>query len=649
MTNKIKKQNKNIKINKQEKEKTQTIFKNFYGDIVTEDYIKELIKNTKEDFKERADNRRNLELQWQLNMNFLAGKQYSKISALMEIEEAEKEYDWQYREVFNHIAPIIETRCAKLARVRPKMSVRASGEEESDLYTAKMSSKILNASYHNLGLNRAVTNATMWSEITGTAFYKLQWDCKKGKTVGKSEQGSINEGDIAVTVCPPFEIFPENLYTEEIENQKSIIHAKALNIDTIKEIWDTDVTAEDIDVFCLDKLCGGVNAERKKLNDYALVIEKYELPTKKYPEGRLIIVAGDKLLYLDILPYINGENNTRGYPFIKQCSLLSGGMFFGISVIERCIPVQRAYNAVKNRKHEFLNRISSGVLAVEEGSTDTEILEEEGLAPGRVIVYRQGSTPPQMLNAGNVPNDFIYEEERLLTEFKLISGVSDVMRNSTTQTNLTSGVAISLLIEQDDTRLSVSAGYIKNAVKMLGKHIIRLYKQFCNTLRLFCIAGENNKLEQFYFSKKMLGPEDIIFDTENELSQSPAQTKSMILDMLNNGLLSDENGKLSQRMKARITDLLGFSSFENGQDLINLNIKKAGKENIDLVTKELMPLEIDDHSLHITEHIKYMLSGEFEISKSKNKTDNFLQHIKAHKIYMQNVDNNGVINNGTKQ
>jgi hypothetical protein len=604
----------------------------FCGDALTEDYVKELVQSVKNDYLRRAEDRKQLERQWQLNMNFLAGRQYVQISPLLEIEEIEKRYVWQSREVFNHIAPIVETRCAKLAGVRPKMSVRAFGDEESDLYAAKMSSKILNASYTNLDLNNAITSATLWSEVTGTAFYKVVWDSRKGRTVGAADEGEIHEGDVSVTVCPPFEIFPENLYCENLERQKSIIHARALHTDIIEETWGQSVQSEPIDVFSLES--GDNGGGRKKLEGYAAVIEKYELPTKKYPEGRLIIIAGDKLLHLGPLPYLNGENAERGYPFIKQCSIGLSGMFFGISIIERLIPLQRAYNAVKNRKHEFLNRIAAGVLAVEDGSTDTDMLEEEGLAPGRVIVYRQGSTPPRLLDAGNVPNDFVYEEERLLSEFKLISGVSDVMRNSTTPSSLTSGVAISLLIEQDDTRLSASANYIKNAVKNLGRHIIRLYKQFASAPRLMVVAGENNTVEQYYFDKKSLSSGDIVFDTENEISQSPAQKKSIIIDMLKNGILSDENGKLTQRMKSRIADIMGFSDFENGQDIINLNIKRAAKENLLLVNGKTEPMEIDDHELHIDEHIKYMLSGEFETSKSAVKTENFLEHIRQHKVLM---------------
>ena len=48
------------------------------------------------------------------------------------------------------------------------------------------------------------------------------------------------------------------------------------------------------------------------------VIEKYEKPTPEYPNGRLITVAGGKLLYYGELPYKNGVNGDRAYPFVKQ-------------------------------------------------------------------------------------------------------------------------------------------------------------------------------------------------------------------------------------------------------------------------------------------------------------------------------------------
>ena len=58
------------------------------------------------------------------------------------------------------------------------------------------------------------------------------------------------------------------------------------------------------------------------------------------------------------------------------------------------IPCQRSYNALKGRYAEYINRLSTGVIVVEDGSADIDELVEDGIASGKVIVYRQGSVPP---------------------------------------------------------------------------------------------------------------------------------------------------------------------------------------------------------------------------------------------------------------
>lgn len=63
-------------------------------------------------------------------------------------------------------------------------------------------------------------------------------------------------------------------------------------------------------------------------------------------------------------------------------------------LVDMLIPCQRSYNALKGRYAEYVNRLSVGEVVVEDGSVDTDALAEEGLAPGKVIVYRQGSVPP---------------------------------------------------------------------------------------------------------------------------------------------------------------------------------------------------------------------------------------------------------------
>lgn len=63
-------------------------------------------------------------------------------------------------------------------------------------------------------------------------------------------------------------------------------------------------------------------------------------------------------------------------------------------LVSHLLPLQRAYNAIKNRELEYINRISMGVLCVEDGSVDVDELKNDGINGGKVIVYRQGANAP---------------------------------------------------------------------------------------------------------------------------------------------------------------------------------------------------------------------------------------------------------------
>ncbi len=600
-------------------------------------YKEDLVSAVLEDFETRRKERKNYERQWQLNLNYLAGNQYCEISPNGEVQEEDKFYGWQSRNVFNHIAPIIDTRLAKLTRVRPSMSVRSASSEESDIKTAMISSDILNSTYSRLGLDKIIANATMWSETCGTAFYKILWNKKAGKKIGTTDEKTICEGDVVVKAISPFEIFPDSLFHSELSDCKSIIHARPCLASEIKEEYGVDVKGEDIDVFTFNGngfSNNGLYAKKdvsSVVHDSVLLIEKYEMPSQLYPNGRVIVVAGNTLLAASDLPYTNGVDGSRGFPFVKQNSVTFTGSFFGISLIERLIPIQRSYNAVKNRKYEFMNRVSMGVISVEDGSIDTDDLLDEGLSPGKVIVYRQGSRPPQMMSTNSVPLDFTYEEERLTSEFVTISGSSEVSRSDAfTSTNL-SGTAIELLIEQDETRLSVTAENIRTAIKEVGRHILRLFKQFATTTRIMKSAGSSKTVKTFYFNSSDITYDDIIFDTENELNQTPAQKKNAILEMLKTGLLSDDNGNINERNKSKILEILGYGSLDNAQDINNLHRGKAEKENIDALTSEITVSNYDNHLIHIDEHTRKLLEFDVENEGNIEHKKRLEKHVQEHK------------------
>ena len=588
-------------------------------------YEEELVQEVLRDFVARRKERIMLERQWELNTAFYEGKQYTGLTSSGEIIEGEKDYAWQARGVYNHIASIIEARLSKLTLVKPVVSVRPASNDASEIYNASLAEMLLASSFKKLKFEEIVSLVLKWSEICGTAFYKIVWDKNGGNKVGSTTEGDVFEGDVKILAVSPFEIFPDSLNANKIEDCMSIIHAKKMSKEDILAQFGVCVDGES------GVLTDKDNLKTSNTDNLITVIERYEKPSVDYPLGRLITVAGDKLLFAGDLPYVNADFNKRGYPFVKHVCCEHAGSFFGKSIIERLIPVQRAYNAVKNRKHEFMNRITMGVMTVEDGSVDVDDLTDDGLSPGKIVIYRQGSKAPEMMRETTLPQIFNEEEEKLLNEFVIVSGVSDIM-SSATEHGVSSGTALEILISQYNERLLVNADIIRNTYVEVSKQILKLYKQFMIKVRAIKNVDNDAKTKIFYVDKNVMTADDVYVDSENELIYTPKQKKEMLLNLYNSGLLFNSEGKLPQTTKEKLLSLLGYKILDSTGGLIKLHQEKAQSENEQIRLGKVKVEIVDDHEIHVEEHTKYYLS---EIEKLNDvERENVLRHVAEHKSNM---------------
>ena len=332
-------------------------------------------------------------------------------------------------------------------------------------------------------------------------------------------------------------------------------------------------------------------------------------------------------------PRFVGKNGQRAYPFVKQDCIKVAGGFFGLSVIERLIPVQRAYNAVKNRKQEFINRLCMGVMTVEDGSVDVDALAEEGLSPGKILVYRQGGKAPELMSDFTMPADFNDEEENLINEFVRISGVSDVT-SSTSKSMVTSGTALELLIEQDNARMALYAETVRASVLKTAKQVLRLYSQFTAGIRAVLVSDRLGKLRTYYVDKSALSSDDVYLENENELLYSRRQKKETVMALYSSGLLTDETGILRPAVKEKLLSMLGFKELDYRKGISRLQEQKAQQENEIIRLKGLEIEEIDDDAIHEDEHTRYVLSEYDELSGEEKAR--LYAHIKAHKERLKN-------------
>ena len=103
---------------------------------------------------------------------------------------------------------------------------------------------------------------------------------------------------------------------------------------------------------------------------------------------------------------------------------LNDNIIYGkYGIVQSLIDIQRSYNAIMNRYQEIINQQVYSPLLVEDGSIDIDDIKEEGLAPGKILIYRQGAKSP--VNFERVFDDQLIEKYRdeLLQEFHSIENM----------------------------------------------------------------------------------------------------------------------------------------------------------------------------------------------------------------------------------
>ena len=598
-------------------------------------FKEDIIKKVMDDLEKRKSERSILEQQWTLNANFLCGNQFCEINPYRgDIEQLEPVYDWLEREVFNQIAPLIETRIANLKKINYMMKVKPATNELEDYEKAETSTNILQYLQKSTDFETKKNTMIYWNELCGNCFWLSWWDKDKGEKIGtvkeivldkdgveQETETAFYQGDLDYGLITPYEIYPESIFKQTIEAQRSIILEQVKTVDDIYDLYGIEVKGSNIETFELTPVTSGggygyentsITLGHRSVDNAEKVITYFERPSKHKPNGQMIIIVGDKdLVYYGDLPYTQ-------IPIVQVVCREVAGQFFGKSVIEDLIPRQRALNGCINRIHEYIKRIAIGSYLVEDSSIDIEEYEQNGQAPGALLVYRQGRNPPVPIPNSNLPAEIMTERYNLKNDMEYAAGVSQLMVNGATPSGITSGTAISNLMEIDNTRLSLTGDHIRNSVRKLAILWLEIEKKHAKLKRIVNYVGTNNVAKALVWSGDDIKSFDVEYMTENELLMSEDMQKQRFFDAFNMGLFTDSDGRIPQRVKQRA---LEFMKIGNYTDIMSINLlqqQAAGRENV-FFENGVMPevSEFDDHEIHIEEHMRYILQMDFQILKMK--------------------------------
>lgn len=614
-------------------------------------YREDVIHKVLEELEKRRGQRSSLERQWTLNANFLVGNQYCEVNPYRgDIEQLEPVYDWLEREAFNKIAPLIQTRIANLKKINYMMKVKPATNELDDYAKAEISTSVLQYTQKASDFESKKNTMIYWNELCGNCFWLSWWDKDKGDKYAEQTVVDIGEngvehkrrqafyqGDLDYGLITPYEVFPESIFKQGVENQRSIILEQVKSVDDIYDLYGIEVDGSEIETFELTPVVSGggfgyentvVGIGHRTAENAEKVITYFEKPSKHRPGGLMIIIVGDEhLVYYGDMPYSK-------IPLVQTVCHEVPGQFFGDSVIKDLIPLQRAYNGVLNSIHEFVKRLALGNMLTEEGSIDIEEYEENGLAPGAFLVYKNGTNPPVPVQNGQLPAEIMNERYNLTTDMEYTAGVSQLMvTGNAPQTNM-SGTAINSLMEIDNTRLSLTGDHIRNSIRKLAIQWLEIYKRYATTHRIVNYVGTNNIGKALIWSADDINSYDVDYITENELVMSEEMQKQNFFDAFNMGLFTDDDGRIPEKVKTKALELMKIGNYTELMSLNTLQIQAAQRENVFFENGAIPKVsEFDEHKIHIEEHLRYMLQMDFQILKWKKPeyAAAFETHLKEHK------------------
>ena len=617
---------------------------------------------------------------WLLQISYIAGDQYKTLdSKTYKIRESQKVYDHEEREVFNKMRTPRNYYLSRITMNKPIPWATPRTMKEKDKKIAKVTNAVLHDTWEKLEMDSQYDMAGQFLVDYGSCFLKTIWDKNLGKKIisnldrleediDKSNfldpdykrqlkrsiviKKDLFEGDINSSILSPFEIYVDNPTRRNLEECPWVMHVRSFPIEQLKRTYvltDEEIKPEKVNSVTLQggSMTYGIGYSSQnygyktnQLEDVALVKEYYERPTNEFPNGRFIITVGDTVVYYGDLPYKNGRDGKRDFPFIRMTATPETGNFYGATPIADIRGVQRRYNAVRNRTAEALNRKAVGQWIAYEDSLhrQTRLTNK----PGNVIIVKKNRPAPAKVQDSANTNDFRAEAADLTQDFTQITGVNTLEQGMSSA--MRSATQMSMYTEAEDNRIALTTKSMAKAIQKWAKQVIRLYQQF--TIGKRFVQLNDGWEDGIDWSADMVD-DNIYIKNISSLAVQPSQKTQMIFDLTNLGLFHEQNPygitgtmNLLEALDLNYMDLDHLVPFRTDLD-------KATRENRRVMNGEKIVVDpLDNHSIHLKEHRELLMSEEWEDFIRKIGTEGrmdiakqleamFREHIQLHSKEVQ--------------
>jgi hypothetical protein len=601
--------------------------------------------------------RAHYEPEWYMNLAFYQGEQWVAWNG----ESIYKpRMDGRIQITDNRIAPAVTTSVAQLTKMRPAWDALPTDGSDKAVQDAITGERLVDWAYDHYDLAGMRTEAITWARVACAGFIKSTWDptLKAGTNVLVAPDGApirlngeivrageapeleqmdgvevkqIGGGDLAFSVRSPFDIYPDPLATR-LGDCRYIIDATVRSPEYVSARYGKDVSPDaPPQTGILEQRYAGlsVNIHQDSERTGVKVYELWEIPSRECPQGRRVVWCDQGLLY-------EGPNEYARLPYVMFESSPVPGRFWPRSPVSDMRPIQVQRNKLISQIAANMARFGNAALIM-----DQLAQQKYHGVPGEQIIVSMGQSEPKYLVPPGVPPQMFQLLDATDASLREISGQYEIAQGSV-PSGVTAASAISLLAEQNNTRLGPTIESMERSIGDWGQQTLDLVAKYFTFERIVSIVGDDGIIEIDSFRANAdYNTPTVRVRSGSTFPQMLATKQSAIRDTLN--LMLQYGVPISGPEVARALRDMQVGGLERLVQSQLVDIQQATREQADFMRGNLPSVrEFDNDEVHLGVHRDFAKSQRFE-TLSDEEQGAFVGHIREHeaqqtlKMYSQQV------------
>lgn len=270
-------------------------------------------------------------------------------------------------------------------------------------------------------------------------------------------------------------------------------------------------------------------------SDLVVVVEAWHLPSsKKSKDGRHVICTSAGVL-------LDEDWEEHAFPFaiLRWASPIIG--FWPNGAAEQLAGVQYDINSLLDKIREHQDNFGSGFILCEENSEPHGMLSDE---VGRVVTFKPGTTPPQVVTPQSVSRDTYEQLDRYYAKAYEIFGVSAMAAQSVKPAGVDSGKAMRTLALIQSKRFIAFGQAWERFCLTRAKMIVRCARRIAERLPSFTVVYQDSEQTiPIDWSECDLDDDEFVVRAfpVSALQGTPAEKLATASDMLANGAIDPQS------------------------------------------------------------------------------------------------------------